>query len=238
MLQGMWNLPGPGIQHCLQHWKEDSSPLDHQGSPKSTVFKVFHWIYYSIASVLCLGFFGHKACGILAPWPGNKTAAPSWEGEVLVTGPQRRLCLSHSPSSGFRAAHPSSCPVLRLHPLLPPIPSLHHIRWLLGQLPLAGHMWPIACFCQWSFSGNTASPSGFCMVRAHFISRVEGVQQRSGPQKSKMFRRSLSTLCSCPDNCDAGHPGMQGCKVSCVPCGGLVCFIFWCLRLIEITRCF
>ena len=32
-------------------------------------------------------FFGHKACGILAPWPGIKPTPPALEGEVLTTGP-------------------------------------------------------------------------------------------------------------------------------------------------------
>ena len=31
-------------------------------------------------------FFGHKACGILAPWPEVKPAPPALEGEVLTTG--------------------------------------------------------------------------------------------------------------------------------------------------------
>ena len=31
-------------------------------------------------------FFGHKACGILAPRPGIKRAPPALEGEVLTTG--------------------------------------------------------------------------------------------------------------------------------------------------------
>ena len=32
-------------------------------------------------------FFGHKACGILAPQPGIKPASSPLEGEVLTTGP-------------------------------------------------------------------------------------------------------------------------------------------------------
>ena len=31
-------------------------------------------------------FFGHKACGILAPRPGIESTPPALEGEVLVTG--------------------------------------------------------------------------------------------------------------------------------------------------------
>ena len=32
-------------------------------------------------------FFGHEACGILAPQPGIEPAPPALEGEVLTTGP-------------------------------------------------------------------------------------------------------------------------------------------------------
>ena len=32
-------------------------------------------------------FFGHKACGILAPQPGIEPAPPALEGEVLPTEP-------------------------------------------------------------------------------------------------------------------------------------------------------
>ena len=32
-------------------------------------------------------FFGHEACGILAPQPGIKPTLPEWEGKVLTTGP-------------------------------------------------------------------------------------------------------------------------------------------------------
>ena len=40
-------------------------------------------------------FFGHEACGILAPWPGIEPTPPALEGEVLTTGlpgksPERR----------------------------------------------------------------------------------------------------------------------------------------------------
>ena len=31
--------------------------------------------------------FGHKACWILAPWPGIELTPPAWEGKVLTTGP-------------------------------------------------------------------------------------------------------------------------------------------------------
>ena len=32
-------------------------------------------------------FFGHEACGILAPRPGIEPASPALEGRLLTTGP-------------------------------------------------------------------------------------------------------------------------------------------------------
>ena len=39
-----------------------------------------------ILFMLCFWFFGHKACGILAPRPGIKYTPPPLESEVLTTG--------------------------------------------------------------------------------------------------------------------------------------------------------
>ena len=51
-----------------------------------TIFKVF--IEFDILlHLLCFGFFGHKACGILAPQPGREPTPPALEGEVLSTVP-------------------------------------------------------------------------------------------------------------------------------------------------------
>ena len=49
-----------------------------------TIFKVF--IEFVIILLL---FYGHKACGILAPQPGIEPVPPALEGEVLTTGPPR-----------------------------------------------------------------------------------------------------------------------------------------------------
>ena len=50
-------------------------------------FLSLYWICYSTTSVLCfVFFFDGKACGILVPWPGNKSTPPALEGEVLTTG--------------------------------------------------------------------------------------------------------------------------------------------------------
>ena len=44
-------------------------------------FQSLYWICYNIVSVLC---FGHKACEILATWPGIKPTSPALD---LTTGP-------------------------------------------------------------------------------------------------------------------------------------------------------
>lgn len=38
------------------------------------------------ASCFIFWFWDHKACGILAPTPRIKPAAPAWEGKVFTTG--------------------------------------------------------------------------------------------------------------------------------------------------------
>ena len=57
-----------------------------------------YWICYNITSVLCFGFFGWEACGILVPQPGIEPELPALEDEVLTTGPPQK-----SPSSFWRA---------------------------------------------------------------------------------------------------------------------------------------
>ena len=49
-------------------------------------FKSLHWICYSIASVLCFGFFGHETCGILTPWPDIEPHPSHWKAKILTTG--------------------------------------------------------------------------------------------------------------------------------------------------------
>ena len=49
-------------------------------------FSSLFWIYYNIASALCLGFFSHKAGGILAPQPEIEPTLPALEGEVSTAG--------------------------------------------------------------------------------------------------------------------------------------------------------
>ena len=48
---------------------------------------------YNIASVSCFGFFGHKACRILAPRSGMEPTPPSLEVKALTTGAPRKIPL-------------------------------------------------------------------------------------------------------------------------------------------------
>ena len=50
-----------------------------------TIFKVFYWICYNIASVFT--FFGCEAYDILVPRLEIEPTPPALEGEVLTTGP-------------------------------------------------------------------------------------------------------------------------------------------------------
>ena len=70
------------------------------------LFNVDHFIYFfisffkvfidSVTSVLCFGFFGPKACGMLAPWPGIELVPSALEGKVLTTGlPGKSTTLCH-----------------------------------------------------------------------------------------------------------------------------------------------
>ena len=52
-----------------------------------TIFNVFIESVTILLLFYVLGFFGRKACGILAPRPGIEPAALAMEGEVLTTGP-------------------------------------------------------------------------------------------------------------------------------------------------------
>ena len=52
-----------------------------------TIFKVFTEFVTILLLFYVYGFFGHKACGILAPWPGIEPTPPPVKGEVPTTGP-------------------------------------------------------------------------------------------------------------------------------------------------------
>ena len=59
----------------------------------SFFLKIFFWCGPFLKSLLnllqycfwVLGFFGHEACGILAPWPGIEPAPHTLESKVLTT---------------------------------------------------------------------------------------------------------------------------------------------------------
>ena len=53
-------------------------------------FKWLYWICSNIVSALCFGFFGCKACELLAPRPGIESMPPALEGEVLTPGPPEK----------------------------------------------------------------------------------------------------------------------------------------------------
>ena len=54
-----------------------------------TIFKVF--IKLITILLLCyFWFFGHEACGFLAPQPGLKPTSPALEGKVLTNGLPRK----------------------------------------------------------------------------------------------------------------------------------------------------
>ena len=48
-----------------------------------TIFKVF---IESVTILILFWFFGHEACGILAPQPGIEPTSPVLEGKALTTG--------------------------------------------------------------------------------------------------------------------------------------------------------
>ena len=63
------------------------SPVQLESSNSLFFFlSVFIEFVNNVASVYFCSF-GHKACGILVPWPGIEPAPPALEGQVLTTGP-------------------------------------------------------------------------------------------------------------------------------------------------------
>ena len=50
-------------------------------------------------------FFGHKACGILAPWPGIEPAPSALEGKVLTTGPPGKSGFQSFDHSEYNSWH-------------------------------------------------------------------------------------------------------------------------------------
>ena len=86
-------------EHCGISWSIvaiQSQSITVWGASRIKHLKVFFFwcgpFLKSLLSLLqhcfCLMFwlFGHKAYGILAPWPGIEPAPPALEGEILTTG--------------------------------------------------------------------------------------------------------------------------------------------------------
>ena len=105
-----WEIPWTGVYRTTVHgvaknWTELSNPATEHakrgnfrnyqgwGSSSKDIF-LFFLIFIEFATLLLLfygggtvGFvFGQEACGILASWPGIKSAPAVLEGEILTTG--------------------------------------------------------------------------------------------------------------------------------------------------------
>lgn len=99
-----WNTASAAMR--ASNWEPSRappSPLTSIQSPSSldSLFQCSFWKIWikkkSVSNSLryCLYFlifwlFGHESCGILPSQPGIKSASPSLEGEVLITGPTRK----------------------------------------------------------------------------------------------------------------------------------------------------
>ena len=89
-----------------------------RGHPTTTrePWEVFLKVFIDFVTVLLLvlflsfmfWFFGPKACGILAPWPGIKPLPPALEGRVLTTRLPRKFLedLSFSSKESSEKASP------------------------------------------------------------------------------------------------------------------------------------
>lgn len=56
-----------------------------------TIVKVFTEFVTGLLLVLCFGFSGKEACGVLAPLPGVEPTPPALKGEVLTAGPAAKF---------------------------------------------------------------------------------------------------------------------------------------------------
>ena len=83
-----------------------------------SLFLHLYWICYNIVCVLCFGFFGREACGILPPRGEIELTPTSLEGNILTTGPPGKSPL-HS-QSHFMAQDGCHC-------------IIHHIYILRGS---------------------------------------------------------------------------------------------------------
>ena len=84
------------------------------------ILKVFIDFVTILPLFYIFGFFGHKACGILAHWPGIKPTPPALEGEIPATGlsGKSRCCSVAQPY--LTLCYPVDCST-------PSFPVLHHL---------------------------------------------------------------------------------------------------------------
>ena len=68
LLCGMWGLPGPGWNPCLQHCQMDFTPLGCQGSPMSLYFNLILSPYLAISEWFPQGFWYIKSFLELQHW--------------------------------------------------------------------------------------------------------------------------------------------------------------------------
>ena len=77
-LMNLWEKVSPCGTHFL---------LLHHLFFKIIFIYVDHFKSLAIVSVLCFGFFDHKAWGVFVPGPGIKPTRSTLAAEVLTTGP-------------------------------------------------------------------------------------------------------------------------------------------------------
>ena len=70
-------------------WTEEPGGLQFmrlQGAGQDWLTEHIEFVRISLLLFMFWFFFGHEACGILAPWPGIQLMPPALEGNVLTTG--------------------------------------------------------------------------------------------------------------------------------------------------------
>ena len=113
-------------------------------------------IFYNIASVLCFGVFGPKACGILPPQLGIEPTPTAFQGDVLTTEPPAKSLKRSSENTSSQSSLP--------HPAHGG--SSQSSPWLQGPLvvcPLS----PSPCLTCFLASGHRdLAPLGICQAHS------------------------------------------------------------------------
>ena len=94
-------------------------------------FKSLSWIYYSIISVLCFDFFGHKACGTLSSLTRDWTHIPCigrWSVNLWTTREVPNLLLIHCLKQ-FRGCRETAAPRVDLGKIIQKWGLLWWLRW-------------------------------------------------------------------------------------------------------------